>query len=110
MFTMFGGVEDQVRKLSGDFQAQLRDIDSLIRDLAKVEHNNTAAIRHDVNEQVQQLAREFEALQLQAAVPQGDTPTVEELLEQAKSDPTTRKAFENTLRNLEFEDPLVGFN
>lgn len=46
----------------------------------------------------------------QAAIPKGDNPTVEELLEQAKSDPVRRKLLENTLAELEFSDPQIEFN
>jgi hypothetical protein len=45
-----------------------------------------------------------------AAIPLGDTPTVEELIEQAKADPAKRKLFEQAINTMEFEDPLVGFN
>lgn len=53
---------------------------------------------------------ELAGFQEMAAIPTGDVPTVEELIEQAKADPLARKALEQTLQNLEFDDPLVGFN
>lgn len=44
------------------------------------------------------------------AIPRGDTPTVEELIEQAKAQPAVRKQLENTLAELEFSDPQIEFN
>lgn len=64
----------------------------------------------DVKNEMSILALDVQAAREQAAIPQGDFPTVEEMLEKAKNDPSTRGAIEETLRGLEFEDPLVGFN
>jgi hypothetical protein len=57
-----------------------------------------------------EMSDKIDALLEQAAIPKGDTPTVEELLQSAKSDPAQRKVLENTLAELEFSDPQIEFN
>lgn len=56
------------------------------------------------------LGEKLDRLHEGTLVPQRDIPTVDELLLQAKSDPTARKALEATLAELEFSDPSIEFN
>lgn len=69
-------------------------------------------IREDrlpMSEQFKILGEKLDLLHDMAGVPQRDIPTIDELIEQAKSDATKRKLLQNTLAELEFTDTEIEY-
>lgn len=56
-----------------------------------------------------ELGEKIDLLHDMAGVPQRDIPTIDELIEQAKSDATKRKLLQNTLAELEFTDTEIEY-
>lgn len=92
------------------FEAQMGHI----RDWVAICTNNQGA---SLANQLRDVALTQETLRSEMAqmaevldIPVRDIPTIDELLEQAKSNPAQRKLLENTLAELEFSDPQIEFN
>lgn len=82
----------------------LKRIDAVADQFAQLMTMNNTRLDALGAEMTKQYHSLFEALQ---NAPKGEIPTVEEMLEQAKTDPKARKELELTLAQLEFESPQI---
>lgn len=71
---------------------------------------NVNAAVHEISGRLTGLGEKLDLLHEQAGVPARDIPTIDELLDEARTDPVRRKLLQNTLAELEFENTEVDFN
>jgi hypothetical protein len=74
----------------------------------KIDRGN-AGIVEAMNAHTKHVVAVMEKVVEVVGIPKGDTPTVEELLSAARSDPARRALVEQTMADLEFEDTEIQF-
>jgi hypothetical protein len=95
------------------FESQVREFHKSI-DLRVGQGVNAleSLIREDrfvQSDEFKRLGEKLDALYEIAGVPHGETPTIEELISEAKSDNAKRKLLQSTLAELEFSDTEIEY-
>lgn len=98
-------------------QRKVSSLEELVRDLAKVEHNNVQVLKAFIHagdkrilEILELLEKQIENVAQVAGVPRGTVPTVEELLAEARADPARRAALESFMQEAEFADTEINYH
>lgn len=93
-----------------DRESALQKVSDRLSDQIDAQTRQFAQLIVAVQDTLVTISRQVERTAEITMVPQGDYPTVEELVEQAKADPAKKKLLEVSLAELEFENTEIEYN